>query len=85
MDNKVRSEYNGLEVEAYIIVGDWEGDPDVPNGINRLPDYIDDIRVYCYVKTAGGYRRTEITGMIDDAILDDIEQQIESEREPIED
>jgi hypothetical protein len=35
--------WNGLQVEYSISVGDWEGDPDVPGGVNKFPPYIDEL------------------------------------------
>lgn len=38
---KHRTTWKGLEVEADIVTGDWEGDPDVPGGVHYFPPYVE--------------------------------------------
>lgn len=42
----VEIEWNGLSCVGRVIVGDWEGDTDVPNGTRTLPPYVDDLQVF---------------------------------------
>ena len=35
--------YKSFTVSGTIIVGDWEGDPDTPNCVNRLEPYVDEL------------------------------------------
>ena len=37
---------NGLQVDGEAVVGDWEGDNSIPNGIHMLPTYLNGISVY---------------------------------------
>lgn len=55
MIRKVTGNWRGLDIEGKYIEGDWEGDPDVPRGVNYLPAYIDDLQV----TTPGGDDITE--------------------------
>lgn len=45
-DERKVIEYRGLICEARIIVGDWEGDPSIPNGVRELPPYCEDIYIH---------------------------------------
>ena len=40
---KVSVDYCELTCSGKVIIGDWEGDPSVPNGTRELPPYVDDV------------------------------------------
>ena len=42
---KHEMEYKGFTVSGDIVIGDWEGDQDVPYGVNYLPDYVNDLSI----------------------------------------
>ena len=42
---KVSIQWHGLTVEATVVIGDWEGDPSVPNGVHHLPAYTEDVAI----------------------------------------
>lgn len=64
----VETEYSVFTVKAQVITGDWEGDPDVPRGVNYLPPYVDDLEVLV--------GDTDVTEMLNGATLDEIQAEI---------
>lgn len=38
--------WNGLDVQAIVIVGDTEGDESVPGGLHHIPPYVAELEVY---------------------------------------
>jgi hypothetical protein len=68
------TDWMGLDIACTIIVGDWEGDPQVPNGVHYLPPYIDELSI----KTPDGFElydyltESAIT-TISDFVLEDAE------------
>lgn len=68
---KVETEYSVFRVEAEVIVGDWEGDPNVVNGVHHLPPYVNDLAVFVGDE--------EITEMLNEDTTDRIIDKIMSE------
>jgi hypothetical protein len=58
--------YRGLEVYGEIITGDWEGDPSVPGGVNRLPAYAQNLEV----RSPDG---DDVTDMLTDEAIEECE------------
>lgn len=42
---EISVDYHGLTIKGDLIKGAYEGDPDVPGGLRKLPTYIDDLAV----------------------------------------
>jgi hypothetical protein len=77
---KAKDDWHGLPVTGKIIIGDWEGDPDVPNGVRTYPPYVEDLAV----TTPDG---TDIYEMLKESAIDEINEMLvlnsmgENERE----
>jgi len=59
----------GLDVEATVSYGDWEGDPSVVNGIHYLPPDIKNLKVLTTDET-------DITDRLTEDALDDITDEL---------
>lgn len=63
-ETRVAIEYKGLDCIGTVITGDWEGDPDVVHGVNRLDPYVEDLQV-----EANG---EDVTGLLSDSAKNEI-------------
>lgn len=61
--------YKGLLVTGLIFDGGYEGDPSIRDGLNKMGDYVEDVRVY----NNDGPDRTEITDLLTPQALDECE------------
>jgi hypothetical protein len=63
MHQQIETEVFGLTVKGTLITGDSYGDKSVPNGVQYLDPYVDDL----YIESPDG---TDLTGWLtDDAIV----------------
>ncbi|ORC37279.1 hypothetical protein B4O97_03555 [Marispirochaeta aestuarii] len=42
---RVSAYFYGFDISGVIISGDWEGDPDVPNGTREIDPYVEDLEI----------------------------------------
>ena len=52
---QISVDYHGLTIKGDLIEKDWTGDPDLLGGVQEIPPYIDELRVF----TSDGYDITD--------------------------
>ena len=65
----VTSNLFGLTIRGRIVIGDWDGDPSIPNGVRHWPPYIEDLEV---LSPDGTDMLDYLTDECVDLIIDDL-------------
>lgn len=76
-DKEISFTYGPFRVLATMVVGDWQGDPAVPNGVQFLPPYADRVQVFSIFDTEESedvydYLDEQVLEKINDAMFDEL-------------